>query len=109
MLWIKIFLTLQSMYQMILVWIADIQMNLEKLALCAVVKTFKDGLKNYKNTSDFTSFIQEKFQESIGKDSTKKELLSFYLFGLNFKSEKDFEKKIKHLINQKTISFEKGL
>lgn len=99
---------LSSCLQNRVILLQEIQ-NSQSINDLSVVKTFKDGLKNYKNTSDFTSFIQEKFQESIGKDSTKKELLSFYLFGLNSKSEKDFEKKIKHLINQKTISFEKGL
>ncbi|OJF75675.1 MAG: hypothetical protein BKP49_10790 [Treponema sp. CETP13] len=66
-----------------------------------IVASFNSSLKSYDNKSDFTEFLKEKYQEAIDNNSFKKELLSFYLFGLNSKDEKDFEKKIKNILIHK--------
>lgn len=63
-----------------------------------IVASFNISLKSYDNKSDFKEFLKEKYQEAIDNNSFKKELLSFYLFGLNSKDEKDFEKKIKNIL-----------
>ena len=46
------------------------------------------------------------FFYGAGEHDIKKELLSFYLYGLNSKSEKDFERKIKQFVNRREIDID---
>lgn len=77
--------------------------KVRKITDLPIVMEFRHNLSGVSETADFKSFVQEKYQNTVGNDGIKKELLSFYLKGPDFKNEKDFEREIKNFASpQKT-------
>lgn len=71
-----------------------------------VVRKFLENLDGVSSADNFKEFVQEKYRKVTENDDIKKELLSFYLYGLNSKSEKDFERKIKQFVNRREIDID---
>ena len=71
-----------------------------------VVRKFLETLDGVSSAENFKEFVQEKYRKVTENDDIKKELLSFYLYGLNSKSEKDFERKIKQFVNRREIDID---
>ena len=68
-----------------------------------VVKAFQKELRESGEKKPFAAALSNAYDKASGKSDIKSELLSFYLYGLNSKSETDLERKLGKYVKRRGL------